>query len=574
MPRALKHLGIALAILAGVWVAGADGAYLRPGALVATALVVVLLTGLRGSLGGLAVDAPRLWLGGLVGWTAIAATALPVARSEAAYLAAVGAVAWLLAMATSGWRARAWACGAVTALGAMAGLSLMVGRWAEGVRSDGLLGNPNLSATVALLGLASAPFVRLPAAARLALGACSLGGIVASGSRAAMLGAGAMTLAWLLAGVRSRWLRRGALVALLVATVGLSTRLATDRDPLRFERLRIWSTAWGVARESLPWGTGPGGFADAAIAHNFPQSGRPARFGLLPSLAESDLLQLLATLGLPGVLLGGGLAWSLLRSLRGPATHLAGCAAAVAATSAFHTQLVAPVVAWTAALAFAAALPPARRWHVRVPPCATVAVGSLLTALLATALLQPAWWLGGRPGSLLGHARALAAQSPHSDARLADAEALAWRATTLRPRWSEAWSTLGAVRVARARLRDDPALWPSAIEAFRQARACNPLDAFAALEEGRVARISRDYAAARAALQAAVELEPNLAAAWMELASLALEEGRLAAARRNLAEAMRTITIRVGSPTPYEQALLGVDRAALARLHAALQERR
>lgn len=574
MPRALRHLGITLAILAGVWVAGADGAYLRPGAAVVTALVVVLLSGLRGSLGGLAVDAPRLWLGGLVGWTAIAAATMPVACSEAGYLAAVGVVAWLLAMVTSDWRTRAWACGAVTGLGAMSGLFLMVGRWAEGMRSDGLLGNPNLSATVALLGLASVPFVRLPAAARLALGAFSLGGIVASGSRAAMLGAGAMTLAWLLAGARSRWLRRGALAALLVAGIGLAARLATDRDPLRFERLRIWSTAAAVARESLPWGTGPGGFADAAIAHNFPQSNRLARFGLLPTLAESDLLQLLAGLGLPGVLLGGGLAWSLLRRVRGPAAHLAGCVAAVAATSAFHTQLTAPVVAWTATMAIAAALPPARRWHARVPPAAALAGGSLLATLLAVALLQPSWWLGGTPGSLLDRATALAAQVPRSDARLADAEVLAWRATTVRPRWSEAWSTLGAVRAARVRLRDDQALWAPALAAFRKARECNPLNAFAALEEGRAARASRDYPAARAALQAAVRLEPNLAGAWTELASLALEEGRLGAARRNLSEAMRTIAIRVEHPTPYEQALLAVDPATLARLHAALQEHR
>lgn len=574
MPRALRHLGIGLAILAGVWVAGADGAYLRPGAAVATALAVVLLTGLRGWLGGLAVDAPRLWLGGLVGWTAIAAVAMPVARSEAAYLVAVGTVAWMLATVASGWRTRAWACGVVAGLGAVAGLFLLVGRWAEGVRSDGLLGNPNLSATVALLGLASAPFVRLPVGARLALGASGVGGIVASGSRAAMLGAGAMTLVWLLVGVRNRPLRRGALVALLVVATGLALRLATDRDPLRFERIRIWSTALAVARESFPWGTGPGGFADAAIAHNFPQSDRPARFGLLPTLAESDLLELLASLGLPGLLLGGGLAWSLLRSLRDRAAHLAGCAAAVAVTSAFHSQLMAPVVAWTATLAIAAALPPARRWHLRVSPLTTLAAGLLVAALLAVALLQPPWWLGGEPGALLDRARAIAVQSPRSDLRLADAEGLAWRATALRPRWSEAWTTLGVVRATRARLRDDPGLWPPTLAALRQARACNPLNAFAALEEGRAALAARDYPAARAALQAAVGLEPNLASAWTGLASLALEEGRLAAARHNLAEAVRATAIRVADPTPYEQALLGVDRTALARLHAALQERR
>ncbi|HPS78873.1 MAG TPA: hypothetical protein PLS53_12020, partial [Thermoanaerobaculaceae bacterium] len=91
MPRALRHLGAGLALLAGVWVAGADGAFLRPGAAIATAILVVLMAGLRGLAGGLTLDAPRQWLGGLVTWAALAAVALPVARSEAAYLVAVGA---------------------------------------------------------------------------------------------------------------------------------------------------------------------------------------------------------------------------------------------------------------------------------------------------------------------------------------------------------------------------------------------------------------------------------------------------------------------------------------------------
>lgn len=574
MPRALRHLGVGLALLAGAWVAGTDGAFLRPGAAIATAVLVVLMAGLRVLAGGLMFDAPRRWLGGLVTWAAVATVVLPVARSEAAYLIAVGAVAWLLAGATSGWRDRAWACGAATGLGAAAGLSLIAGRWAEGVRSDGLLGNPNLSATVALLGLASAPFVRLPVVGRLALGTLSLGGIVASGSRAAMLGAAAMTVAWLLAGATSRRLKQGALLALLVVALGLAARVATDHDPLRFERVRIWSVAAAVARESFPWGTGPGGYADAATAHNFPQDGHVARYGLLPTLAESDLLQLLASLGLPGVLLGAGLLWSLLRRLPRAGAHAAGCLAAVVATSAFHTQLAAPVVAWTATLAVFAALPGARRAPLRGSLPAIVSVGPVVAALLAVALVQPDWWLGGRPESPLARARALAAQTPSTDIGLANAEALAMRATVLRPRWGEAWSTLGAIEARRASLRGEPALTLRAQEAFRHARVCNPLDAFAALEEGRAARVRRDVPAARAALQAATGLEPNLVSAWVELASLALEEGRLEAARRNLDQALRARHLRVERPTGYERALLSFDPGAVARLQAALGERR
>jgi len=559
--------------VAATWVAGADGVDLRPWAvwlglgLLAGALVV------RARRGGVAVDAPRLALAGLAAWTAVASLVRASPAAEAAAAVGIAVVAWGLASLVADWRARAWASAAVAGLGACSGLALLAGRWVEGVRSDGLFGNPNLSATIAVLGAASAPFVRLPLAARWAMGVPAVLGIVASGSRAALLGLGAVAAAWLLTGSPRR-VRVVAGLALAVGLAALGFRIGTDRDPLRWERVRIWNVALRVASDHLPWGTGAGGFADAAAGRNFPHPDRPARYGLVPDLAESDLLQLAATTGLPGLGLAAWLAVGLLRQARRRGPHAWGCLAALGATSAFHTQLAVPVVAWTATLAVAAALPAGRRQRTRAGVPVLAAFAGLATAVLATALVRPAWWLGGRPAEHLAAARALATAAPRSDPRLADAEALATRAVALRPRWAGGWRELGALRAARASLRGDRMLWAAAGEAYRQARACNPLDAFAALEQGRVWRALGDTGQARAALVGAAGLEPNLVGAWLELALLDLEQGRLEAARNAVARAMQAAAARPEQPSPYERSLAAFDPAIMARLAAVLREAR
>lgn len=574
MPRALRWVGAAVAVVAATWVGGAEGVDLRPWAVVLGVGVLVAALVVRARRGGLALDAPRVALGTLVAWNAILASTRAVSPSDAAAVVATGAVAWGLAALVADWRARAWACGAVAGLGTCSGLLLVVGRWVEGVRSDGLLGNPNLSASVALLGLASAPFARLPVAARWVMGAASALGILASGSRATVLGLAAVAAAWLLAGPARRRVRLVAAVVLVIGLGALAVRIAADRDPLRWERVHIWGVALQVARDHLPWGTGPGGFADAAVARNFPHLDRPARYGLVPDLAESDLLQLAATVGVPGAGLAAWLALALLRRARRAGPHAWGCLAALAVTSAFHTQLPVPVVAWTATLAVAAAVPGARRLRTRSGLPVVLGSGMLAGTLAAVAIVQPAWWLGGRPDDHLAAARALAAAGPRSDPRLADAEALASRAVALRPRWGEAWRVLGALRAARASQRDDVRLWAAARDSFAQARSCNPLDALAALEQGRALRALGGADGARAALRAAVGLEPNLVGAWLELALLDVEQGRVATARGAFDRAKRALAARPRHPTPYEQAISSFDPSTLARLAATLQEAR
>lgn len=574
MPRALRWIGAAVALVAATWVGGADGVDLRPWAVALGVAMLVAALVVRARHGGLAVDAPRVALGALVVWNAVLAVTLTVPPSDAAAVVATGAVAWGLCALVADWRARAWACGAVAGLGACSGLLLVVGRWIEGVRSDGLLGNPNLSASVALLGLASTPFVRLPVAARWTMGAASALGILASGSRASVLGLAAVAVAWLLTGPARRLARLAAAAVLVIGLGVLAVRLAADRDPLRWERVRIWGVALQVARDHLPWGTGPAGFADAAVSRNFPHLDRPARYGLVPDLAESDLLQLAATVGVPGVGLAAWLALALVQRARRAGPHAWGCLVALAVTSAFHTQLPVPVVAWTATLALAAAVPGTRRRRTRAGLPTVLACGMLAGTLVAVAIVQPAWWLGGRPDDHLTAARALAAAGPKSDPRLADAEALASRAVALRPGWGEGWRVLGALRAARAFLRDDARLWAAARDDLTRARSCNPLDALAALELGRTQRALGAAGPARAAFRAAVGLEPNLVGAWLELALLDVEQGRVEAARGAFDRAERALAARPGQPTPYEEALSSFDPSTLARLAATLREAR
>ena len=574
MPWALRWVGAAVAVTAATWVSGADGVELRPWAVVFGVAVLVAALVVRARYGGLALDAPRIALGALVGWIAVLAVTLTVSPSDAAAVIATGVVAWGLCVLVADWRARAWACGTVAGLGACSGLLLVVGRWIEGVRSDGLLGNPNLSAAGALLGFASTPFVRLPIATRWIMGAASTLGIVVSGSRASVLGLAAVAIVWFLLGPARRSARLVAAGVLVVGLGAFAVRLATDRDPLRWERVRIWGVALQVARDHLPWGTGPAGFADAAISRNFPQLDRPARYGLVPDRAESDFLQLAATVGVPGMGLVVWLVLALAWRARRAGPHAWGCLAALAVTSAFHTQLPVPVVAWTAGLSLAAAVPASRRQRTRTSVPTVLGCGVLAGTLVAVAIVQPSWWLGGRPDDHLATARALAAAGPRSAARLADAEALVSRTVALRPGWGEGWRVRGVLRAARASLSDDAMLWAAARDDLTRARACNPLDALAALDLGRTLRRLEATDPARAALRAAVRLEPNLVGAWLELAQLDVEQGRVEAARGAFERAKRALAARPGQPTAYEQALSSFDPSTLIQLAATLREAR
>jgi tetratricopeptide (TPR) repeat protein len=560
-----------LLVPAAAWLLGAQGVDLAWWAGVTTVLTAVGLLLSQHRTPTVVWRAPGVWLAGLTAWAAAAAVLRPVAPAQAAYLVAVGAVSCLLGLVAGRMSARAWAALAVSALGAATGAWLVIERLLIGLRPGGPFGSPNLSATVALLGLCVTPKVRLKVPWRLSLAVLAGGGVLASGSRAAQIGIVLAALAHLLGTVGHRVMRLAAVMCIVAAAAGLAWRFGSDRDPLRYERFRLWLVAARTAQAELPWGAGPGGYADAALPWNFPRDGELARFGRVPSLAESDALEVAATLGLPGLLLAGGVLASVLLCVRRAGPTAWGLVAALGCTSALSSQLMVPVVAWSATLALAAVLPAGRGRRARLEWSAAAPAAVLLGGVLCIALGRPAWWLGGPPENLLQKGEALLGARSLDDAALADAEAQVWQAAALQSRHSTHWRLLGDLRLARARVRHEAGLVAAALAAFRQAEVVNPNDAWSALGEARALRLLGDGAAARAAIIRTLQLEPNLLQARVEQGVLLLESGDLDAARRAMADARvaigRARSARPGSE--YERALMAVDSGMLARLQAA-----
>ncbi len=571
-PAALKLAPAVLVPVAAAWVLAADGPVVRPAVAVVTVAVALALAWTGGA--GALRRGPALWLAALLAWAGLDAALRPVATYDAARVLAAGLVALALLLVAARPRSAAWGRLAVVAGGACAAAWMVVERAAHSARPAGPFGNPNGSATAALLALALAPSLRLPLGARLPLMALAAGGVVASGSRAALIGACVVAAAWGLAGRRRGMALAAGLVA-AAAVLGLAFRFARDRDPLRYERLRIWGVVARVAAAELPFGCGPGGYADAALAHNFPREGEFARFARLPELAESDLLAVPASLGIPGAVLAAGLLASVAAAVRrrGPAAW--SVAGAIGVTSALNSQLMVPAVAWTAALALGSVLDRPRPGPRAGPPPAT-AVALIAAAVAAAAVLAlPDWGAGPAPARLVATAEAALHANRPTDAALADAEALAWRACAARPQFARAWRALGSLRLARASVRDEAGLAAAAADAFAGARRANPLDVWAAVGEGRALLALGDRVGARDAFNAAVGLEPNCAPAWTELAYLHLARGEIGAARDALdrAEAIAREARGRSFVTAYERALASADPTAVARLRAALGER-
>jgi hypothetical protein len=566
--RALKDAPALLVPLAALWVATARGVALAPLAAAVTAAAAVTFAVLA-VRGGVRQEPALGWLAGLVAWCGVAAALRPVATAPAAWVVAAGAIALGLALAAASPRGAAWAGLAVVAAGTLTAAWLVVEAVMVHGRPAGPFGNPNLAATVALLGLLTVPRVPAGPIVRAVLAVVLLGGVVASGSRGAMLAliAACATWALLTASRRRRWaLGGGAVVAIVLGLV-----IAREHDPLRWERARLWTVAARTALAELPVGCGPGGYGDAALPHNFARDGEFARHHRLPGVAESDVLQLAATLGLPGLILAGGLAW---RVARGAGRLGAPLVVAVAVGSLVNTQLAAPVVAWTAVLALAAArprrAPPTVRFGIR--PAAAAVLVAVVAVPTGQALTWPSPGLAPDPEAALARAEVQARGAGGNGRELAEAAAGAWQAARLRPRWGRAWRLVGAISLERAGRRREAALAEEAVAAFRRAREDNRNDVWAALGEGQAHRLLGDGASARAAFQAAVGVEPNCVPCWLELATLAVETGDVDQARTALerAEAARQLGRRTTFVSAYERRLATADPALLGRLRASL----
>jgi len=562
--RLVNVLPAALAATALLWIATARGVFPSPATIAVTVAVLAALAVVELQR-GVRISAPVVWLAALVGWVAVAAALRPVDPAAAARFVAVAVVALVLAALSARPRPAAWGRLGVVAAGALAAFWLVWERAVGDGRPAGPFENPNIAATVVVIALALVPPLRCHIALRAGIAGLLIAGTVASASRSAMLAAAVVGAVWAVSAAH-RALRLAVALLAGVAALGLGWRLATDRDPLRFERARIWLVALRTAAAEMPLGCGPSGYADAAMPHNFAREGDLARYYRLPSLAESDPLELAASLGVPGLVLGAGLVVGIALAARARPQALAPCLA-VAVTSLMHTQLPLPAVAWTATLAIAGTLPRSRGRRLIAPRGIAIAWACAAAAAMAVALGvlpdQPA-----TAAQIAAAAESTLAHGGRSAASLADAEALAWRACAQRPRWAGGWSLLGALRLERAVQRGDAPLAAAAADAFATARRANPVDVWAALGEGRARRILGDRTAAESALEAAVRLEPSCAPAWVELALLHLDGGTVTAARRALGRAEAALAFSRGRVpvSDYERAMMSVDHVTLSRL--------
>jgi O-antigen ligase len=130
--------------------------------------------------------------------------------------------------------------------------------------------------------------------------------VVISASKAAALGLALFALG-MIAARKKRWLAPLAAVLVLLALapnpLRRIVRYSLRDDPYVLNRLDIWNMSARMFRHHFWTGVGPGMFMEAAARFNFPQKKGPARYFKLPESAHSDYWQIITENGLPGLLL-------------------------------------------------------------------------------------------------------------------------------------------------------------------------------------------------------------------------------------------------------------------------------
>ncbi len=555
---------MALLPLASLWVVAAQGVSMPLAVAVLTAVVLGLLV-IRRLSRGVQVGAPLFWLGALAAWVTAEALGQPVPWDHAAHLVACAWAAVGLALVSAHPSGQRWLRHAAVVAGGLSALWLLLERLGLGGRPGGPFLNPNLAAAPVALALALVLSQRRrawhgPVVVLL------LVGVWASASRAGALAvlAVALVLAW--GRLKPRQLLGAGALALVAASF-LAWRLATDRDPLRFERLRIWRAAWQVGWAYAPWGTGPGGLSSAVLAFNFPREGEFARFARIPDLAENDLLQAFASLGMPGLALAAGLAASLLGRgwRRGP--RVLAPLVVVACFSAFHTQLPWPA----GALLAVAAGSFSGRSRLRLSFPLALMLVTPMGVWVAGGLPWPAGWPGDRLGALQRSIQQ-ALQAPDRAEQLASALVRAEELVRLAPRSGESYRTLALVQYHLARALRDGSLMEHAVGSFRHAHQLNSNDVWAFYGEGLAWLALGEAARGRAAFTRALQLEPNCVRCWLSLAQAQLFSGDTAAASQSWEKAHRVRRNARGQVfvSRYEAELAAWDPMLAERLRESL----
>lgn len=562
-PLSLEALLVPLSLL---WVASANGVFLVPWVAAVSAGVGGFLAWRR-LVRGVRVGPPLLWLLGFCLWLLLSALTQPVAWDRAAQLVAVGLLAGIMALVAAHPLGRRWMAVAVVAAGVLCALWLVAERLAVGGRPGGPFGNPNVAATVVVLAFAHSALgdsrrgcVWLP---------LLLAGVLAAESRAAMLAVAVLCVLWLSLRVNRRW-QALLFLGAMVAALGVAWRMAFDPDPLRFERLRIWKTALKTAWDFAPWGTGPGGFGEAVLPRNFPREGEFARFHRIPDLAESDLLQLAACLGVPGLVLAGGLVWSTFRAWAGRGLKALSPALALVVTGLFHSQLLWPVLAFFAVSAgrFSG------RLRLQLAPGPAFLLLWPLVVWTAAVLPWPDGVFGPSPQERLGKLKDVLRQEA-SPEQLAEALVEATELTRELPGSGEALRALGLAQLQLARATGDASAAQAAVATFRRAQETNPKDVWALYGEADARVVLGQWEKAQGAALRALALEPNCVPCWLAVAQSRLFLGMPEPARQAFQKALAAERRARGYPfvSAYERALASPDPVLKARLAAVLGEK-
>ena len=414
---------------------------------------------------------------------------------------------------------------AVLWLGAALAGALLLQRFFSGAPA-GLIGlNPNYSAAFCAAAFPAAvlaftgPVGKKEKIYYSLLALLLAGGLLASGSRGALLAALAAVAAGL--GVLRRW---RSLAGLAIASLALAAFIPAPAwegllkfsDPRAFARPQIWASAFHAAAASPLFGWGPGLFGEVFEIFKFPYFDGVSFYGHSTLHAHSEVLNLAAEAGFPAAALFLLAAGSVLLTGGVKKLPLKLCALAVliqgGADMIFYSGAVS-LLFW-GSLGFSA-----ERSAGEVLP------GRFKAAAAALCLA----------GLVLGAVRLY---GPGGEERFLEASGAEYEA--------------GGGQALGLALRRHSAL-------------NNPLNAFVAEAEGRALAAAGDLGGAEAAFVKALELEPLFSRARLGLAGVYGSSGRAEEACRELALAARRPA--AGPRNEYQLALLLQDGAVFQRLN-------
>jgi len=347
--------------------------------------------------------------------------------------------------------------------------------------------------------------------------------------------------------------RAWAIAFLLVMGAALFAYRFHDSSSTSTDRLNIWRDAGRVWLTS-PWiGVGPGAFAGLYHQVKTPRTVGVNRYLMDAEYAHNEFLELLTAFGLLGFGFGALLfarAWSRLKDPDNRAA-LAGLGAASFVDFCLHTPLI--------ALQGVGLLAGEKRRKTETtlaggflvlglglglfgPPVFSEALKNQAQADLARNQFLPSDLRGLEAAEKCNawDARAAAAKAAYLDRLYIETKDPNWarrsdeafeRVLGLEPTDGQ-WKFERAERLTgRLALGASPAALQAAQEAWQDAEAAMPFNALIRYEEGLFLLRRGDKEGALADFQKASELEPNYAAAWVNLGLLLKEKGDKAGAR-------------------------------------------